>query len=202
MHEERIWQVVEHERLGLADLLEDLTPAQWEAPTMCEGWRVRDVAAHLTIAARLRVPQMVAGMVRARGNFDRFVFDDARRRAARPPAELIAELRALAGSRRHPRPTKPIDPMVDMLVHGQDIALAVGTARAMPTDAAVAGSDHVWTSSFPFRARTRLAGYRLQATNADWAAGEGELVEAPVERLLLVLTGRLSPQEAWQVGQA
>lgn len=196
MDEERIWQVVEDERRSLADLLDSLTPEQWDAPTMCDGWRVRDVAAHLTIAARLTVPQMVVGMVRARGDFNRFVHEDGARRGVRAPGVLVAELRSLASSRRHPRPTKPIDPMVDMLVHGQDIALAVGLDRAMPTDAAVAGAQHVWESSFPFGARKRLAGHRLLASNATWSAGDGELVEAPIERLLLLLTGRLQPQEA------
>jgi hypothetical protein len=52
----------------------------------------------------------------------------------------------------------------------------------------------VWESSFPFSARKRLAGHRLLASNAPWSAGEGELVEAPIERLLLLLTGRLRPQ--------
>lgn len=50
---------------------------------------------------------------------------------------------------------------------------------------------NVWCSGFPFRARTRLAGRRLVATNTEWAAGDGELLEAPIERLLLAMTGRL-----------
>lgn len=202
LDEERIWEVVRHERLDLADLLESLTPAQWDASTPCVGWRVRDVAAHLTIAPRLRVPSMAVGLLRARGDFNRFVLDDGRRRGARAPSEIVAELRSLAASRRHPRPTKPIDPMVDMLVHGQDIAAALGRPRAMPVDAAVAGAEHVWRSGFPFKARQRLAGYRLVATNASWTAGDGDLVEAPIERLLTLLTGRGAPQDAWQVGQA
>lgn len=196
MDDERIWQVVEQERRSLADLLESLAPEQWDAPTMCDGWRVREVAAHLTIAARLTVPQMVAGMVRARGDFNRFVYEDGRRRGARPSAELVAELRSLAASRRHPRPTKPIDPMVDVLVHGQDIATAVGVERSMPRDAAEAGAQHVWESTFPFAAQRRLAGQRLVATDGDWSVGEGpDVIEAPIDRLLLLLTGRLQPED-------
>lgn len=37
------------ERETFADLLESLTPEQWDAPSLCAGWTVRDVAMH-TIA--------------------------------------------------------------------------------------------------------------------------------------------------------
>ncbi len=35
------------ERGALLTLLESLTPVEWEAPTVCEGWSVKDIAAHL-----------------------------------------------------------------------------------------------------------------------------------------------------------
>jgi uncharacterized protein (TIGR03083 family) len=45
-----VWRAIDHERLSLADLLEGLTAEQWEVPSLCAGWRARDVAAHLTLA--------------------------------------------------------------------------------------------------------------------------------------------------------
>lgn len=35
------------ERAALLELLRDLSPADWELPTACPGWSVKDVAAHL-----------------------------------------------------------------------------------------------------------------------------------------------------------
>ena len=35
------------ERADLAEFLATLTPEQWEAPTLCTLWRVRDVVAHI-----------------------------------------------------------------------------------------------------------------------------------------------------------
>ncbi len=35
------------EREDLLDLLGGLTPAQWRAPSLCAGWSVRDVVAHV-----------------------------------------------------------------------------------------------------------------------------------------------------------
>ena len=45
-----IWLTIDAERSSLADLLEDLSPAEWAAPSLCEAWRVGDVAVHLTQA--------------------------------------------------------------------------------------------------------------------------------------------------------
>ena len=48
--DETRWQDVERERLSLADLLDSLTSAQWETQSLCERWRVRDVAAHVAMS--------------------------------------------------------------------------------------------------------------------------------------------------------
>jgi uncharacterized protein (TIGR03083 family) len=189
---EQVWRAIEQQRLDLADFLEALEPAAWDKPSLCEGWRVREVAAHVTLAARARPLQAVVGILRARGSFNRYVRGDAIFRASRyTPQELVAELRRLAGVRHHPPGATPVDPLVDILVHGQDIAVPLGLHRPMPTEAAVAAAERVWTMmSFPFFARRRFRGKRLRATNADWTAGEGEELAAPVETLLLMLTGR------------
>jgi hypothetical protein len=44
--------------------------------------------------------------------------------------------------------------------------------------------------SLAFRARSRLRGLRLVATDTDWSAGAGEPVEGPIAALLMLLTGR------------
>lgn len=82
--EER-WQAIDRERAGLTDLLESLSPDEWELPTQCGGWRVRDVAAHLTLAPRISYGTAVREFVRARGNADRMIHDTAVRAADRPP---------------------------------------------------------------------------------------------------------------------
>ena len=47
---DEVWRSIDSERASLADLLDDLSPAEWETPSLCEAWRVREVAAHLTLA--------------------------------------------------------------------------------------------------------------------------------------------------------
>jgi uncharacterized protein (TIGR03083 family) len=184
-----VWRAIDAERSGLADLLDDLTPAEWAAPSLCAGWRVRDVAAHLTLAHMPPAPAVLAAL-RARGSFDRMVHDTAVRQAALPCEEFPHRLRAMAGSRRKAPFVTPLEPLLDVLVHGQDIARPLGRHRPMPTGAAAAAADRVWSMGWPFHAQRRLRGLWLSATDAAWSVGDGLAVEGPISALLLLMTGR------------
>ncbi|MER7571080.1 maleylpyruvate isomerase family mycothiol-dependent enzyme [Streptomyces sp. NPDC126514] len=183
------WQIVDAERASLADLLEGLTPEQWETPTACGDWRVRDVAAHLTLAPRFSYGDLVGAWVRARGNMDRLIHDTAVHEARLPAPELVANLRGIVGSRRLAPTTTPREPLLDILVHGQDIALALGRRREMPPAAARDAADRVCTMRFPLRPWPRPQA-RLVATDIEWSWGAGEEIRAPIAELLLRLTGR------------
>ncbi|MEY9837914.1 maleylpyruvate isomerase family mycothiol-dependent enzyme [Streptacidiphilus sp. EB103A] len=184
-----VWQAIDEQRASLADLLGDLSEREWETPSLCKGWRVREVAAHLTLS-HATVPAVAWAMIRARGSFDRMVRDTARRRA-RLPVEAYAQiLRAMVGSRRKAPGVTPLEPLIDVLVHGQDITIPLHRNRPVPPRAAALAADRVWPNLFPFRAGRRLAGIRFTATDCDWSAGEGVTVEGPMGAILLVLTGR------------
>lgn len=187
---DEVWLAIYRERSALADLLETLSPEQWEGASLCAGWTVRDVAAHVVSSADFGLGEAVVGAVRARGNFNRMMFDDARRRAARPTAQIIADYRRLDGSRRHPPGTTRLDPLMDVLVHTQDIVRPLGRHHPMPADASKLAADRVWRGSFPFYARQRLAGFRLTATDIEWSVGDGPPIEGSMGALLLLLTGR------------
>ena len=185
------WRVIASERRSLADLLEQLTGEQWETPSLCAGWRVRDVAAHIAMVPTAPgLLAMARGAVRAHGNFNRLNHDLAVRHARRPNADIVAELRGDADSRRLPSVTSVTNLGFDILVHGQDIAIPLGVTRPIPPDAATAGAARVWAMGWPFWARRRLHGYRLMATDANWSAGAGAEVYGPIDALLLLLTGR------------
>jgi len=184
-----VWRTIDAERAGLADLVEDLSPAEWETPSLCDAWRVGDVAVHLT-QAHMGIGAGLVAAVRAGGSFDRMIRDSALRAAPLPPAECARRLRAMIGSRRTAPFITPMEPLTDVLVHGQDMAVPLGRNRPVPPAAAAASAQRVWDLSFPFRARRRLAGFRLAATDADWAVGSGAPVEGPIAALLLLVTGR------------
>ncbi len=191
MDRDESWHVIAEQRRSLADLLAGLSAEQWQTPSLSAGWRVRDVAAHVALA-----PQppsawaTLAEVVRARGSFHRLNHDVAVRHAAREPERIVAELREFAESHRLPRLTNYRNILFDILVHGQDIAIPLGIRREMPPAAAAAGATTVWAMGWPFRARRRLHGYRVAATDVDWAAGDGAELRGPVDAVLLLLTGR------------
>jgi uncharacterized protein (TIGR03083 family) len=185
-----MWQVIDEERAGLADLLAALTPRQWACPSLCAGWTVREVAAHLSLGPRMGYRAVLVEAARARGSFNRMIDNTAKREAARAVGDLVAELRGASGSRHLAPGQKLTDAMMDVLVHGQDIALPVGIDRAMPLQAARAAAEHTWRMGFPFHARKRLRGFQLSATDVDWSAGEGVRIEGTIAALLLLASGR------------
>lgn len=191
MNTEDIWRAVDVERRSLLQLLEQLTAPQWGHASLCQGWQVRDVVAHLAISAHAHVGRILVSLLRARGSVDRMMLDTATRHAAKTDdRELLAELRSTIGSRFTAVSTTPTDRLMDLLVHGQDIAVPLGLQREMPTDAAQVALERVWNPRFPFYAATRLAPYRLRAVDTDWATGAGPLIEGPVSALLMLATGR------------
>jgi uncharacterized protein (TIGR03083 family) len=193
---DELWQIVGRERASLADLLEGLSPEEWETPTGCGDWRVRDVAAHLTAGARFTYRRVLGELVRARGNLDRMIHDASAREGQAPVEEIVANLRSIVGSRRMALLTTPRESLLDVLVHGQDIALALGRMREMPPAAARDAADRVWTMRVPPRPWP-LPHARLVATDIEWMRGEGEEIHGPIAALLLLLTGRPEAARAW-----
>ncbi|BBH65230.1 hypothetical protein ACTI_19150 [Actinoplanes sp. OR16] len=191
MDQDEIWSAITARRLAVAGLLASLSPAEWETPSLCAGWRVRDVAAHLAQTPQPPGPAaMLAGAIRAAGRFDRLNHDMAVSWARRPPADLVAELREHADSRRLPFVTNERNALFDVVVHAQDIAIPLGRALPTPPAAAVAAAERIWEMGWPFWAAKRFRGVRLTATDAPFTAGTGTERKEPIDALLLLMTGR------------
>jgi uncharacterized protein (TIGR03083 family) len=185
------WRVVDEQRAVLADLLADLTPAEWDTPSLCAGWTVRHVAAHLSIAALTPTSQVLLAALRAGGSFDRMIHRTAVQRAAdRSTAEIVADLRSIVGSRHLAPSTFWRDPLTDILVHTQDIARPLGRPLPVPTEAAREAAEWSWRRRFPFFPGRRFPGIEMVADDVDWRRGAGEELHGPVASLLLLSTGR------------
>ncbi|MFD9703037.1 maleylpyruvate isomerase family mycothiol-dependent enzyme [Lentzea sp. NPDC059081] len=169
-------QWLEAERLGVADLLEDLTEDEWRQETLCAGWTAHEMAAHLTTSTRTGWRDVLTGVVRARFDWERMEDERAHTIAARfTRSELIAQIRETAALPRRAPMASRIDPLVDFLVHGQDVARPLGRVRVMPPDAAEAALAHVMKSPF-WGARKRFR--------------ESGIPDLPVPDLLMLATGR------------
>jgi uncharacterized protein (TIGR03083 family) len=184
------------ERHRVADLVTDLPDEGWTTPSLCAAWTVRDVVAHLTVTTRMTVPRLLRAAVRARGSFDRVAVDlAAERSAAYGPEELVAQLRESAGSTRRFPGSTPRDPLMDLVVHGQDIARPLGRRHVSPPDVVADCLAYVATNRFMGGPR-RLAGVRLVSTDTGWTLGDGAELRGPDVDLLLVAAGRRAGLEA------
>ncbi|BCK54723.1 maleylpyruvate isomerase family mycothiol-dependent enzyme [Nocardia wallacei] len=195
MTTENLWRAVAAERTTLADLLETLPEEQWECDSLCADWRVRDVVAHVVLSAGAGPGVLLVSLIRARGNLHRMIRDTAIRHADRTPtAALLGQLRDSIGQRRTAPGTTPADRLMDLLVHGQDIAVPLGITRTMPIAATHVALDRVWDTGMS-HCRKTFGGFRLAATDTEWAVGSGPRIEGPAAALLLLLTGRHAARE-------
>lgn len=186
------WSAVRSVRLGVADLLESLGEADWDAPSLCRGWRVRDVAGHLSVVPTITTWDMVSAAPRAGFNPNRVNTRLAIRHGSRPPEEILAQLRAHAADRRTAWVLDTRNSLFDVIVHSQDIAVPLGRDFTVPADYSRRGLQRIWEMGWPFHARRRLAGLTLRATDTDWMVGTGPEVSGAALSLLLLLTGRTS----------
>lgn len=194
MRREEAWQVIHAQRTGLADLLDDLSGQEWRHPSLCDGWTVRDVAAHLTLQ-QLGARGAITMMLRYRGDADRAIRESARQRAvALSTGQIIAAIRDTAGSRRHNFGVTCQETLIDALIHAQDIAIPLGRHLPMPPAAAAAAATRIWTMHWPppFPASRVMQQFRVTATDTRWTAGHGPQVRAPISAILLLSAGRLA----------
>ena len=93
MTDDDIQKLVTANCLALADLLESLPSGRWDTPSLCDGWRVREVAAHLTMPARYSEDAFMAELREDAFDFTRLSNRVAQRDAQLPTRELERNLR-------------------------------------------------------------------------------------------------------------
>lgn len=189
-----ITDLIAAERREFADVLSGLPAEAWDAPTLCEGWNVRHVVAHMTMPFRTSLPKFVAGMLRARGNFDKAADRWARGDAAKlTPRQLTACVRDNAGHRWKPPGDGFEAALSHDVIHGLDVTVALGLDRTVPLERV----EVILTSPGSEKGRkffgVDLSGIELRATDLDWSLGEGTVVAGKAQHLLLLTSGRLLP---------
>ena len=189
------WDMYAAERADIHAFLASLTPAQWNEPSLCEGWRVRDVAVHLLVDEPLERP----GVVRSFALAAAFKFSVHRipqrwitRNRERPVPEIVA---AFDGPWRPGKISKMLGPVTAIraaVIHHQDMRRALGIPRVVPDERVRAALDVVLTprGSTNLGSCQRAAGLRLRADDIDWSSGSGPEVTGPAEAILMAVAGR------------
>lgn len=186
---QQLLEAIVAERAALAVQLADLDDAAWATPSLCEGWSVEHVVAHLTAAASLGPLAWIRSMAGAR--FDDAVHNRRRleERMGPTPAATLARFRAAVDSRTAASWHWPAW-LGEVVVHGQDIRIPLGLPSSTPPEAAAQVAAFYAARDFAVASGTAARGLRVEATDADLAVGEGPVVRGPALALVVTLAGR------------
>jgi uncharacterized protein (TIGR03083 family) len=189
-----IRDMIAAQRAELGEVLAALPGPRWEEPTLCAGWRVREVVAHITMPFRYGGPRFMLELARSRGRFNAMSDRLAQRDAARmSPAELAEAVRSNAGHPWKPPGGGFNGALAHDLIHGLDITVPLGIGRPVPEDRLRV----ILPGSLADRSVTffgvDLAGIELRASDIEWTLGSGAPLTGTAADLLLVLCGRKLP---------
>jgi uncharacterized protein (TIGR03083 family) len=184
-----IWPEVHAERKALAADLRGLSSEDWARPSLCSGWTVRDVLAHMTSAAKSTPPAFFGKLIGAGFSFDKVQEKGVAAQQGATPADTLANFESVLTSVKHPPgPTETW--LGETIVHSEDIRRALGIQHKYSTDAVVRVADFFKGSNLLIGSKRRISGLTLHATDAEWSYGAGPEVSGPILSLVMAMTGR------------
>jgi uncharacterized protein (TIGR03083 family) len=170
-------------------LLRTLTGSQWNSPSLCSQWRVRDVATHVVSYDELSKATLATTFLRGALRVSRVNDVALKRYDDLEPDDIID----LVSRNTHPRGLasgfRGGIALTDGTIHHQDIRRALGLARSIPPSRLLAVLDFALQAP-TLPAKKNAKGLRLVATDIDWSTGEGPEVTGTAEALLMSVAGR------------
>jgi uncharacterized protein (TIGR03083 family) len=187
---EFVFAAVADERRQIASLLDRLDDAQLTTPSLCAGWDVKTVAAHIVSTVTDGAPAFLRLALR-RGTISRGIDELARRGAQLPAAEIAASLCGCADRRISPPLFGPLGPLADVLVHSGDIRIPLGLPFGPDPQLAALAMDFL-TGRWPigFVPAGRLSGISLRANDICRVWRSGAEIRGRVAALMMAVSGR------------
>ena len=187
------WTSVKNGREALGDYLAGLSADDWDKPSLCAGWTVKDTAAHMLVIPTMSKGQVFRSFLGSGFNLDKMNAKFVKKLTAEmSTADIAAKTRASAGSHLMPPGLKLPGVLTELVVHSSDISEGVGKPFALPVEDYVAALEHLKEVQPVFKAKERIAGLTLRATDTSWSTGSGPVVEGPAQQLTLAVAGRRS----------
>ncbi|RYC07017.1 maleylpyruvate isomerase family mycothiol-dependent enzyme [Nocardioides zhouii] len=194
--------LVRRERRGFLDTLGSLSTEQWDEQSLCSGWRVIDVAAHLAWAPVLGPAAGAVAMLRNRLSVNRMIAATAVGWSERGRTRIMDQLERNLESGAKPIGMPTVAALADAVVHGIDVRRPLGLTHPIPADALGPVGEFVLQTPWPLNgvvggnAARRIEGVRLVARDVEWSRGEGPEVTASAEAIARLLYGRpVTPDE-------
>ena len=184
-----IWPVVHDERRALAADLGGLAADRWQTPSLCTGWTVHDVLAHMVATAKGTPARFLIGLMGSGFSFERFTAKRIDAEKAGGPEATLAAFRAVETSTSAP-PGPATSWLGEALVHAEDIRRPLGIAHDYPLASVTEVTGFYARSNVLIGGKRRVQGVTLRATDTDWSSGSGPVAEGPAVSLMLAATGR------------
>lgn len=185
-----VWPAVHNERQILIGELESLTPEQWAQPSLCPGWDVHDVVAHLVDSAKTTRLCFLYRLIAAKFDFDNDNATGVTRERGATPEATLTEFRRIREATKTP-PAAPATRLVEVIVHGEDIRRPLGLRRSYPNASIDAALRYQLKTGISLGGgKERAAGFCLQASDSRFEHGSGLEVEGTSLALLMAVSGR------------
>jgi uncharacterized protein (TIGR03083 family) len=181
------------EYVALADLLDSISDAKWDTLSLCEGWRLREVVAHMTMAARYSEEEFMTELRDCDFDFGRLSNHVAGRDAALPTGELVGNLRADVMHHWTPPGGGYHGALNHVVIHGLDVTVPLGVPRLGPGETIRVVLDDLTKGGGHDHFGVSLAGRSLHATDLDWSYGSGPALWGAAGDLASAICGRTLP---------
>lgn len=183
------WSLIRTERAALIVDLEGVSGDAWSTPSLCAGWSVRDVLAHMTSTAKTSAGSFIGRFAGSGFRFNAMNESGMRAQLGSTPADTLAGFKAQLDATVHP--PGPMDTWVgEVVIHSQDIRRPLGIAHTFQPEALTLVGDFVINGNLLLGGKRRSTGLRLVAADQDWTRGDGPEVKGPLASIILAVTGR------------
>ncbi|MBE1878205.1 maleylpyruvate isomerase family mycothiol-dependent enzyme [Myceligenerans pegani] len=196
MERDVLGAIIGSERQAIAEDLRHLTDEDWIQESLCAGWSVEDVVAHLGSAMTIGAAGWIRSIVRAgfrpavhnRRQLERF--------RGSTPQDTLRRFAALGSAGGEPvrMPTRnPVPWLGEIVVHGEDIRRPLGIEHTYSDVGLTRVAEFFAGRDYAVNSRSQIKGLRLRATDAAFAANDDPalpLVEGPLLGLVMVMAGR------------
>ena len=182
-------EMARDEREGFASFLDGLTSQQWNSPTLCELWTVREVAIHTVSYDELSTAGLVGRFLKGRLNTDRINAIGVADYSDRSPEQITVLIRSYAQPHGLTGGFGGKIALTDGMIHQQDIRRSIGLPRTIDPERLRTALNFARFAP-TIRGAWRARGVRLVASDLDWSHGRGPEVRGPGEALLMAMAGR------------
>lgn len=149
------WTRIKNGREAFGDYLAGLPDADWSAASLCAGWTVKDVAAHMLVIPTMPKGQVFKAFLGSGFNLDKMNNKLVKKLGSQMSnADIAAKTRSSAGSQSMPPGLKLPGVYTELVVHSSDIAAGASKPFALPVEDYIAGLDHLKNVQPVFRLQT------------------------------------------------